>query len=182
MSDFLVGLAGDEQDFMDEICDGFERIENQTDADVRIDYLLGKLASIQSAIAGNDEIAKRRTEAVRAWQESENEKLNARASWLTFEIAQAAPEDGDAFKDVYGKKSRSLPNGSVGFRAGRDSVDITDMEAAVKYAVGNAIDVTVNTSVSKTELMAYVKATGSSEGDGWAVKPAVDTFYVKAGE
>ena len=181
MTDFLDEIDADEEAFMLGISDGYEDLSTQTDMDVRLDYLLGHLSSINGAIAGNNEVAQRRRDAVTAWQQSENEKLEKRVAWLTFEIMAAAPQTGDAFKDSYGKKSRSLPNGSVGFRSGRDSVDITDMPAAVAYAQANAIDVTVKTTVAKTSLMAYVKATGDSEGDGWEVKPAAESFYVKAG-
>ena len=179
MTDFLDELEADEAAFMEGISEGYEGLSTRTDVDVRVDYLLGHLASINGAIAGNNEVAQRRMDAVRAWQQTENEKLEKRVAWITFEIMQAAPQTGEQFKDSYGKKSRELPNGSVGFRAGRDSVEITDMDSAVAYAIENDLELKVKTTVNKTPLIKHAQKTGEMEGGGWEFVPGEDTFYAK---
>ena len=137
----------DEQDFLAELRGDYEPIERTSDMDMRLEYLLEKLEAVELQIASNNDVARRRIDMIRAWEHGQNETLQKQVGWLTFEIGQTAPPDRFAFKLRYGKLSRELPHGKVGFRAKPDSVEITDPAAAVAYAEANGLDLNTKTTV-----------------------------------
>lgn len=74
-------------------------------------------------------------------------------------------------------KSKTLPNGRVGFRAGRDRVEVTDEEAAISHANRDGLGIIrLTESIDKTAVAAYIKATGEIP-DGCDMRTGDPTFY-----
>lgn len=177
----IIGEADSDLDeFMERIGLEAPAGDAQSDVDARIDYLLEQLAQIGEQIASNDDVARRRMDMIRDWQQGENAKLERKAEWLRGEVAALVPGPDD-FRRIYGKKSRTLPNGSVGYRASRDTVEITDASAALEYAREHGLEIRITERVNKTPLIEHAQQTGTMEGDGWEFVPGSDSFFVKAG-
>ena len=154
--------------------------DGQADIDSRIDYYFEKIRESQAEIERNDEVAHRRTDIIADWCAGEKAKVERRIGHMTAMIGTLVPPSVDAMQAEYGKKSRALPNGTFGYRARPDSVDISDPKEALAFAVTNNLPVKTVHSVSKTSLKDHATATGETEGDGWRMVIGADEFFVKA--
>lgn len=141
--------------------------------DVRLDYLLSRIGDLKAEIAGNNEVADRRVAMIEGWRAQANGSLERRAWWIQLQIEALA--DG---YDYRGKKSRSLPAGSFGFRKKSDTLEIVDMPTAVAFAEANSLE--IKRSVNKTPLLIHFKATGEIPA-GTEFVPGGDEFFVRAG-
>jgi phage host-nuclease inhibitor protein Gam len=147
-----------------------------TELDVRLDWLLSRLARVQAEIKRNSDVATARVQQIRTWEASANESLDRQCGYLEHLISLIG------INYDYGKKrSRSLPNGTVGFRKRPPSVEIWDAEKAVAFALQRGIKVEQKTWVGKTELRKHIESTGElPEGaiDGVEYVEGGDVFYV----
>jgi len=77
------------------------------------------------------------------------------------------------------RKSLVLPHGTLGFRAGRESLEVWDEDKASEWARVNCPDaLAIYVRVKKTPLIAHIKATGEEPPGCRLVKPD-EVFYVK---
>ena len=162
--------------------DAFKAMMDDTTADsdlVRIDWLLEKVTALKAEIAENDAVAKRRMEMQEDFRQGENAKIENAITYWVGQIGQLAPPSGEAMKAEYGKKSRTLANGSFGFKRRSERIEIDDEKAALAFAVKNHLPVRIVNSVTKTSLKDYAQSTGEMEGDGWRRIEAADEFFVK---
>lgn len=141
--------------------------------DAHLDRLLERYREREAEIATTNEIARRRIEDIQAWRDQQNESAERELSYLRHQIESWA--DG---YDYGRKKSRSLPSGSFGYRARRDSVQILDMDAAVQFAEAHGLEVRRIVTVGKTPLLKYVQETGEIP-PGTELVPGGDEFYVR---
>lgn len=84
-------------------------------------------------------------------------------------------------KELETSRKRSIPliHGKAGFRKGRDSIDIHNMDALVEYAKKNDIPVKTVESVLKKDLLAKIKETGQVPDPKIAfMVEAKDNFYI----
>ena len=156
--------------------------DTETDSDlVRIDWLLERIRKAQAEIAENNEIADRRIAMQEDFRQGENAKIEGFVKWATGQIGVLAPDDGKAMKAEYGKLSRTLANGTFGFRQRPDRIEFDGKEEALVYAQENDIKVhrTISFTVQKTDFQAYVKKTGVAEGKGWRQVPGKSELFVK---
>lgn len=150
---------------------------------VRLDYLLERRREIERQIESNNEVARRRISMIQSWRDEENAVLGRQVEWLDRKVRELAPvlrlgEDGN-------KKSKRLPNGEVGFRKQRDTVDIVDQGLAVSFAEAHDIPVKIKKSVNKTPLIEWVQSTGKEptpERDGFTWIKGTDEFYIRTEE
>ena len=150
------------------------------DVESRIDYYFEKMRECAAEIVRNDEVAHRRMDMIADWRAGENAKIERRISHMTAMIGTLVPASVAAMQTEYdGKKSRTLPNGSFGFRAKPNSIEIEDAKAALAFAVTNNLPVKTVHSVSKTSLKDHAKSTGEFDGPGWRMVPGSDEFFVK---
>jgi phage host-nuclease inhibitor protein Gam len=85
--------------------------------------------------------------------------------------------------EIAGKKDRSvkLLSGTVGFRRGRSSLEITDEDAAMEWARENLTSaIVVKESLAKTPITDLIEGTGEVP-PGCEYHQAEDAFYVKTG-
>lgn len=149
----------------------------------KIDWLLGKLRKIRAMIEENERVAKCGIRLQEEWLYGENAKLERQDDHFRRWIATLMPSTAEEAKKAYGKLSRSLPNGDVGFKKDKDTVLIEDADAVLVYAKANDLTIgktqTTTFSVSRATLKAHIEATGVSEGDGWRQVPGLSHVYVK---
>ena len=143
----------------------------------RIDWYLETIREGVAEMARNGEVATRRHNMIQDWEMGEAAKIERRNTYLIGQIGMLAPSDEFKMKAIHGKKSRSLPNGTFGYRTGPDRVEIGDAEAALLYAAANDLEVKTVRSVSKTTLKAHAKETGECEGDGWELISGMEAFF-----
>ena len=148
--------------------------DDQRDILAFTDHVMESLRNTEAKLADDKGTMERRLDMIRSWFQSEELKLLERAAALRARLAQVFP-----LLNLRGKKSIELPNGKLGTRASKDSVTITDPEKALAWAKENAVPYKTTEAVRKTELIAYMKATGETEGDGWEMAPGSDVFYAK---
>ena len=153
--------------------DGTPEIES------RIDYYLEKIRDDEVELRRNTDVANRRLYMIEDWLAGENAKIRRRITYLTGQIGMLAPSSVAEMEAEHGKKSRTLPNGSFGYRSRPDSIDIEDATSALNYAKDEGLEVTVKESVSKTVLNTHAKETGVAEGRGWHLETGGPEFFVK---
>ncbi len=164
------GLALPDVEWGDFVAEMEAGVPDELDSDEsKIDWLLGKLRKIRGTIEENEGIAKCGIRLQEDWLAGENAKLERTATHFRRWIAILMPSSAEEARKAYGKLSRSLPNGDVGFKKDKDTIAIDDATAAVNYAIGHALHVNKKTtrSVSVATLKAHMEATGVLEGDGW---------------
>lgn len=135
----------------------------------KIDWLLGKLRKIRALVEENERVAQCGIRLQEDWLAGENAKLGRNATHFRRWIATLMPPSAEEAKKAYGKLSRSLPNGEIGYKKDPDRLVIDDAEDALAYAESNELEIKVKTtrSVSVATLKDHMKATGVFEGDGW---------------
>lgn len=152
--------------------------ESDAEAENRINWILGKLSAIDKLLAKNTETAKVGKRHWEDWAAGDNGLLERQASHWRREVASLAPSSSADAKKAYGKLSRTLPNGTIGFRQKPDTVEITDEAAAVVFARQQMLTVKTVRTVSVTTLKDHAKKTGETEGDGWHLETGKSEFYV----
>ena len=168
--------------YVGEVSAGLPQGDDLTSAELRCDYLLEKLAEEHGRLGHLCEFSDRRVQMVREHQAIEGGKIEKKVAWLHSQIRAHTPGDGERFKQLYGKKSLSLPHGTIGFRATPPAVEILDMEQAVAWATGAGVEVTekVTRSVPKRAVVEWVKENGelpATDAIRWIDSP--ETFFVK---
>lgn len=148
------------------------------DIDSRIDYYLEKIKDGNAEIERNRVTASIRLDTISDWLAGENAKIERRNSYLVGQIGMLAPPSAEDTVAEYGKKSRTLPNGSFGFKQKPGHVEIKDMGSAVRYALEMDLPTKIVETVSKTDLKTHARATGATEGEGWEWLPGTSDFFV----
>lgn len=145
-----------------------------------IDWWLERLAKIEADRQRNRAVASARHAMIDKWAGDQEGSLLRQVEWINGRIRELVPAaDPEAFKRLFDTKgkSRSLPNGTVGFRASAEKVDVQDEEGALAFCRRHRI--TVGEYTLKREILAYIQSTGKNV-DGVKLVPAQDTFFVKA--
>ena len=149
----------------------------------KIDWLLGKIRKLHALIADNEQIARDGIRLQEDWLAGENAKLERNAAHFRRWIATLMPPTAEEAKKVYGKFSRSLPNGDIGWKKDKDTIVIEDADAVLVYAKANDLTIgkttTTTFSVSKDTLKAHIEDTGVVEGDGWRQVEGLSHVFVK---
>ncbi len=153
-------------------------VSGTRDVDSIIDWHLEKLRANQAEVIRNRLVANQRVETIRDWEAGEFAKLDRQREYIVGQIGQLAPPTSEATVEEYGKKSRTLPNGSFGFRAKPDRIEIEDAEKALAYAKQEDLEITVRESVSKTVLKKWAQGMGVADGGGWRLEPGKPGFFV----
>lgn len=152
------------------------------DADSRIDQYLERMRDNVELMARNALVAAERIAQQQDWLQGENAKIERRNSYLIGMIGTLAPASVEDQVKEYGKQTRTLPNGTFGFKITKgEHVEVTDEEAALLYAIENELEITTKTtrSVQKNTLKAHFKNTGAVSGDGWEYHTAQKGFYAE---
>lgn len=179
LKDSSVGLDPETAAFEGEVVAGLPDGDDLTGAELRVDYLLEKLAAEHERIIGVEAFTKRRVEMVLAHKATELAKLAKRVEWLESKIREHMPLDSVGFKKQYGAKSHRLPHGQIGYRSSRATVDIVDPVRALEFAKARGLEISVTERVNKTPLLDYVRETGDYPDDaGFTVVEPSDEFFV----
>lgn len=168
--------------FVVEVASHLPAGDDLTSSELRVDYLLEKLSEEHARLTQLIDFSDRRVQMIREHQATEAGKIERRCSWLESQIRAHTPGDAARFKFLFGKKSVSLPHGTIGFKASGGGIDITDSEKALAFARKHGLEIKTTYSVNKTPLGEWVKKSGEEpdpERDGFTVLPTVDLFYVK---
>lgn len=159
---------------------GAEPIHARTEVDSRIDWLMERIAKRRALVAENNAIASKRADQIEDWRVGENAKLERSIDWFRYQIRELLPIDGEAFKNQYGKKSRVLPFGTVGFKSHPSTLEVFNEEDALAWAKARGLEIKVKESVTKTTLK---KALGDERsGDGFELIEHPDDFFVRIGD
>ena len=147
----------------------------------RINWILGKMSDITRLVLANKATALCGTRHWEEWLAGENMALSRQTRHWHGEIACLMPSSPEDAKKTYGKLSRSLPNGDVGWKKDKDTIDVSDPKAALAYAETNHLEVAEKTtfSVSAATLKTHMEATGALEGDGWRHVEGKSHVFVK---
>ena len=174
--DIIQQIDDDEREFLE----GFGESEEATpsDIDVRIDWLLERIAKRRKLVEQNNAVAEARKFQIEAWRVSENDRLERAIGYFEWQIRELQPADADSFEQTYGKRSRSLPFGSFGYRKHPDKVEIYDKDRALGWAKERGLEVKTKETVSKTVLKKALQEAGTRTGDGFEIVPGMDEFYV----
>lgn len=148
---------------------------DRADLDVYLDHLLERLREREEKVSETNSVAQRRKDIIDRWAEMQNASLNREAGWLRLQIQAVAQG-----YDFGGKKSRTLPNGSFGYRRTQDTVEIIDKDLAIQSAEALGIPVKVTKELQKTPVKEHLKA-GGTLPDGVVYVMGAETFFVKAG-
>ena len=146
----------------------------------RINWILGKMSGITRLIEANEATALCGKRHWEDWLAGENMALDNQTRHWHREIACLMPASPEKAKKKYGKLSRSLPSGNVGWKKDKDTIDVSDPKAALAYAKTNDLEIgeKITLSVSAETLKAHMKATGALEGDGWRHVEGMSHIFV----
>jgi hypothetical protein len=186
---------GQEEDFLQELAQEDERIarelgftEAASDTEERsaerrsyLDWLLEQARAVELESQELREVARRRTQMIRSWAEEEERKLQRQMEYLESKARLLVGADTAHFQRIYGvrKKSLSLPHGTVGFRASRDTVAITDEQEALEYSKSNGLEFGIKEYPYKKALTQHWQESGLADGPGWEAVPGEDQFVLK---
>jgi len=152
----------------------------KTEIDVRLDWLLEKLAKRRAQVAENNAVAEARILQVEDWRQGENAKIERAISWIEYQIREMLPPDGETFEKTYGQKSRALPFGKVGFRQSPPKVEVFDKDKALAWAKARGVStklIPAREEVDKSALKEALKT--HTDPDGFELILGLDQFYVK---
>jgi hypothetical protein len=158
--------------------------DGPTVQELQADYLLEKMAEELAALLHLADFTERRVEMIRQHAEIEGQRIQRRLDYLESKLRMCVPYDPAQFEKQYGKKSLKLPHGTLGYRASKESVWITDKDKALSFARSHGLEIKFTESVNKTPLLDYVRTTGEvpdPEECGFELVPPSDDFFVKAG-
>ena len=147
----------------------------------KIDWLLGKLRKIRDLVEENEHTARCAIRLQENHLAGENAKLGREDAHFRRWIAILMPPNAEEARKAYGKLSRSLINGDIGFKKDPDTIVIDDAEAALTYAEANGLEIKEKTtrSVAVATLKDHMKATGALDGDGWRHVEGISHVFVK---
>ncbi len=151
--------------------------ETPTDIEVRLDWLLERIVKRQRQIKRNNSVAERRALMIEDWRRGENMKLENAIQWFESEVRALLPPDSKEFEREFGKKSRNLPSGTVGWRRQPDRIEVFSEEKALAWAKAMGLPIKVKETVSKTELKKAMDA--GAEPDGVDLIKGLDELYIK---
>lgn len=151
--------------------DTFPVSDDATTTDVVLDHYLEQLREREAEIARNREVAERRKAMIDQWLSDALAGHEREAKWLRQQI-EAFARDYDFGR----RKSRSLPHGTIGYRARPDTLEIVDPAAALAFAKAYGLE--TKETVNKTPLLQYFKA-GGVVPDGCEYVEGAETFYVR---
>jgi hypothetical protein len=140
-----------------------------------IDWRLRRIRQEREQQLRNTDIARAEIERYTKWLDEANATHQHSIDYLTEQVRMAVLSGYDFGK----KKSRKLPNGTIGFRVKGGRTTISDMAAAVAFAREHGVP--LKESVGVTELKEYIESTGA-ELPFVEVEPKSDEFYVKVSE
>ena len=169
-------IEQDEREFLEAF--GAKPIESVSETDTRIDWLLERIAKRRKLIAQNDDVARARHDQIEDWHAGENAKIERAIEWFRYQIRELVPADVASFESHYGKKSRALPFGTVGFRLSPPKLEIFDVDKALAWAKRNNVPTKKTETVSKTVLKKALSMT-DEEPDGFDMADGSDDFYIK---
>lgn len=178
MESLLDYLEQDEAEFYEQL----GHSQARTEVDSRIDWLLERITKRQTMIAENNVIADARVAQIEDWRQGENDKLDRSIQWFRYQIQTLIPPDANTFAERYGKKSRALPFGVIGYKKHPDKVEVFDADKALAWAKARNLPVNVKETVSKTTLKEALAKENTDEGDGFQLAHGMDEFYVKAND
>lgn len=187
MEAHAVGTVGveptmEETEFAQAIEAALPEGEGFTDNQLRVDYLLEKIAEEHAKASAVAEFTTRRMQMVRDHGEREIGQHHRNVRYLESKIRAAVPSTGRGMQEVFGKKSLTLPHGTVGYRASSETIVVEDPAKALAWAKAEGLEITVKESVGKTPLHAYIQRTGlipELEECGFRLEPGGERWYVK---
>ena len=153
-----------------------------TQRDVRIDWLLGKLAKRRKQIARNNAVADARKLDIEDWRQGENGKIERSLSWIEYQIRELVPPDGKTFAETYGAKSRSLPTGTIGYRQRPSRIQILDDGRTLAWAKTHGVETTVVTTETVAKAALKKALAIFDDPDGFEIIKGLDEFYVTTDE
>ena len=157
-----------------------DSLDPLTDTEARLDWLLERIANRQAEIATNNAIADRRKLQIEDWRQGENAKIERSIDWFNSQIRQLVPIEPTEFEQQFGKRSRTLPFGTIGYRKMPDTIEVFNPERALEWAKARGQETKIipaSETVSKTVLKAALKQ--HTDPDGFEVIRGLDEFYVK---
>lgn len=161
--------------------DGPPGSKNETaEVDAYLDRLLQRIGELEAQEAGSRMAAKLRKAMVDAWLVDETMGIGSQRAYLEGQV-RAIAETWYPFPK--GKKSRTLPHGSFGFRKAPDTVEITEQALAIPWAEENDVTVKVTKEVQKTPVKKFIAETGvlpDPEKDGIIFHEGRDQFSLSA--
>ena len=176
--DIIQEIEGDDREFLESFLGKAWADFERSDLDVRLDWLMEKLARAQGLVAQNDGVAKERHGHIEDWRQGENAKLGRQISYLEWCIRELMPPDQQTFEKAYGQKSRALPFGVVGYRKSPDTIEVFDEARALEWARLHKLEIKVKESVSKTDLKRAIQHT-EDPPDGFQLVPGTSELFIK---
>lgn len=161
------------EQFLGKVWESHERSE----VDVRLDWCMEKIRQAKRMMEQNDRVAEARKLQIEDWRQGENRKLENRIGYFEWCVRELMPDDVEVFQDVYGKKSRDLPFGTVGFRQQPDKIEVYNEEQALAWAKLHKLPTKIKETVSKTELKKAIKHTADPPV-GFQLVPGSSEFFV----
>lgn len=157
--------------------------EDRAAAMARCDYLLERIREERRREADVAEVAARRIQMVSDWGTEEREKIQRRIAHLEERLRMHVPASGAGMEREFGKKSVTLPHGTLGYKASPATVKIVDQKAVVAWATqaGVPVQQKLVESVLASDVKAHWHATGEIP-DGCEQIDASESFYVKPRE
>jgi plasmid replication initiation protein len=137
-----------------------------------IDWRLRRIRQEREQQLRNTDIARAEIERYTKWLDEANATHQHSIDYLTEQVRMAVLSGYDFGK----KKSRKLPNGTIGFSLKGGGVSITDMAAAVAFA--REVGIEVKESVGVSKVKEYMESTGKPL-PFVEVEEKRDVFYVK---
>lgn len=177
----VAAKSAPEPAFVEEVAAGLPAGDDLTAAELRVDYLLEKIAEERTRLDHLEEFTRRRMDMILEHKSMEAGKIERRLAWLESRVREHMPFDAASFRKHYGAKSHRLPHGQIGYRASRASVEITDPAKALAFAKARGLEIKVSESVNKTPLLESVMRDGEEpnpETDGFRFVPPQDEFFV----
>jgi hypothetical protein len=110
---------------------------SHVELDLYVDNLLERARRVMQDQARNKAVYDRRLAELNEWYEGVQGPLGRRLQWLDsliLPMVRLMKMPGHA-------KSRTLPNGAIGTRAGQPSIEFTDKKAAVQFCKKNALEI-----------------------------------------
>ena len=171
---------------MNELIDDIDEVTQEISTDFAVtdlasaDWCLRKVAAAERRMQARRELVEQRKAQLDAWEAQANKAdfgttermAEYLRPWAEHEVAESG-----------GRKSISLPTGTVGFRQSPDSIEVLDPVAAVGNLKedGAAHLIRVKEEVDKRGLMAALKD-GFPLPVGCELRHGERRFYMKVGE
>ena len=162
-----------------EIDSGLPEGDGRASVRLRCDYLLEQIRDQEKRAEEVAQFTARRIQMVQDHSQGELDAIKRRIEWLHSRLRMHIPPTGEGMEREFGKKSLSLPNGTIGYRASPPSLRIVDMPKAVAWAKGAGLQVEVTEKVGVVALKVALGLTGEIP-DGTEYAEGSEGFYVKS--